>query len=77
MPSVDSVNKTNAVCSVPGGVLGAEDAGASEPGQASPCPVQPLCYWKSPGAGSKIPGMSDGAKYDEEKPRREGGCHYK
>lgn len=31
MPSVDSVYKTNAVCSVPGGVLGAEDAGASKP----------------------------------------------
>lgn len=34
MPSIDSVNKTYAVCSVPGGVLGAKDAGVSETDQA-------------------------------------------
>lgn len=34
MPSIDSVNKTYAVSSMPGGVLGAEDAGMSETDQA-------------------------------------------
>lgn len=55
MPSIDSVNKTNAVRSVPGGVLGAEDGGGGgECRRQSPCPVRLLRYWqRPPGAGGR------------------------
>lgn len=70
MLSIDSVNKTNAVRSVPGGVLGAEDGGGVSAADEAPA-LYGFCVigrgLRGRGeAGSKISGMSDGAKYNQE-----------